>query len=182
MTADLLTMIRRACEGTPAEGLEPYVNPTNRSPVCVRECPHHSALCCAVDGGLTTGLCIPAVEALARLAVEGAAEIDRLTEALRVATASPLPVSSGGVPLSAIHRDPITGAWLPAPPPVAVERVELVWVHAEAETWQLMSGDQCRSFGFAIGPIACRAMAAGWIGLGYRVPKHPLGWHVGGER
>ena len=78
MTPDLLTLIRRACEGTPAEGLAPHLD--GSVPYCRNDCPHYrdSTSCAARSGLIVEDVCEPAAEALARLAVEGAAEVERL--------------------------------------------------------------------------------------------------------
>jgi hypothetical protein len=183
-TPDLLTLIRRACEGTSAEELAPHLN--GSVPYCRADCPHYrdSTSCAARSGLIVEDVCEPAAEALARLAVEGAAEVERLTEALRVATAGSSPVSSGG-----------------EAEPVEVEGVELVW-NRTILGWMLLLPDGLmyasasgmehtldiydRSFGRYIRyrcdhlEAGCKIMADRARADGYRVPPHPLGWDVGG--
>lgn len=215
MTPDLLTLIRRACEGTAAEALDPYLTPgAAPTPWCDRACPHYRGptSCNAAPGTIMEDVCDPAVEALARLALSQAAEVDRLTAEFAAATARTY--AGHGRPLmpgeATVNSERVATANPSIPSngcePAAVDWVEVVWV--EDDGWHLCLPDRCRSAespysaweyepwaaafdGFGARrdakrlctdlPEACRQIAEWARADGYRVPKHPLGWDVGGD-
>lgn len=104
---DLLDLIRRACEGTAAEGLAPRWS-SYRGPMCTGTCPIYTG---GARGGAAIVMepCEPAVEALARLVVSQAAEVDRLTEDLALSERGRLLAEEGR---DLLHRERIGEVWL----------------------------------------------------------------------
>jgi hypothetical protein len=185
MPTDLLTLTQAACVGTTAEGLAPHMY--GSVPYCRDDCPHYrdSTSCAARTGLIVEDVCEPAVEALARLALSQAAEVDRLTAELAAAKANSS-IPSNGCESAVVEVDlvwqqsprsyywtlgPAGSAWNAAP--YSADRDGQAAV-VSTDGHALLRSEQCADL-----PAACRQIAEWARADDYRVPPHPLGWDVG---